>query len=181
MRWPWSRREASNGDAPALAASPDHAKVVALQGLQQGGVVLWGDYELTVLGRLDLMEDGSRWTELIVADGQGTRCWVGVESDAASPVTFWYELPGGQLESGSVGDPELGVGGVTYRLDERGTASFTAVGSTGTAASGSADWVDYHADGGQLLGCERFGDEWEVHLGQVVPPSELTIRPGAGA
>lgn len=181
MGWPWRRRDARGADTHVAPSSGEAAQLTALQCLREGDAVVWGEYELTVQGRVDFEEDGSRWTELHVDDGQGTRCWVGIEPGVSSPITFWYELPGEQVESGSVGDAELGVGGVTYRRGERGRATFTAVGSTGTAPSGCVDWVDYRAADGRLLGCERFDDGWQAHLGQVVPPAELTTCSGPDA
>lgn len=178
MGWPWRRRDERPNEPLPLSPSEDDPNVAALQRLQPGDVVVRGDLEFTVQGRVDLEEDGSRWVEFLV-DGGGTRCWLGVEPGTPSPVTFWYGIPRERVESGAVGDAELVIGGLTFRRGEKGKASFTATGSTETPPRGSAEWVDYGADDGKLLGCERFGGDWEVHVGEVVEPSELTTRAGA--
>jgi|SRR5690625_1182250 len=148
-----------------------------LRQLQNGDVVEYLGHNWFVRGRIDFNEDGYTWTEYMFDDAESKQ-WLSVEEDESFEVALWRSIPLGDIEQGEVGDRDVIVGGVAYRLQERGTARFTADGSTGTAANGTAQYVDYKSVDGKLLGFEQWGSSWEVSVGEVVQPWELTVYPG---
>lgn len=140
-----------------------------------GGIVARDGRDFVVRGTLDLVQDGYRWVEHFLDDVQQKR-WLSVEDDEGLQVAMWEGAALADLEQGAPGDREVRLAGRSYRLDERGTATFTATGTTGTAPNGTAEYVDYEAADGALLSFERFGGQaWEVGVGEPVSPSELTI------
>ena len=70
---------------------------------------------------------------------------------------------------------------MTYELEERGQANYTAEGSTGTAGGGKVEYADYSSDGDKALSFERFGADasWEVGVGTVISEHLLDVYPRA--
>jgi hypothetical protein len=168
----------SRGPADVIAES-DLASVEPLRRLQVGDVVGYEGAMLFVRGRLDFDEEGYRWTEHFL-DDDTTRRWLTVEEDEGFEVSLWRSIAAGDVEQGGAGDRDVIVGGVAYRLQEKGSASFRASGATGTAPQGTAEYADYaSADGKHLLGFEKFGSTWEASLGEPLQPWELTVYPGS--
>ncbi|HEY1133245.1 MAG TPA: DUF4178 domain-containing protein [Nocardioides sp.] len=169
---------AARGPSDVIAES-DLASVEPLRRLRVGDVVGYEGAMLFVRGRLDFDEEGFTWTEHFL-DDDTTRRWLTVEEDEGFQVSLWRSLAAGDVEQGTAGDRDVIVGGIAYRLQEQGNASFRASGSTGTAPQGTAGYADYaSADGKHLLGFEKFGSTWEASLGEPVQPWELTVYPGS--
>lgn len=156
----------------------DQHKVAAdaLRMLQNGDVVEYLGHNWFVRGRIELDEDGYRWTEHMLDDAE-TRRWLCVEDGEGFEVSLWHAIALGDIEQGSVGDRDVIVGGVAYRLQERGTARFTASGATGTSAEGTVEYADYKSVDGGLLGFEKWGAGWLPSIGEVLQPWELTVYP----
>ncbi|MFW6772813.1 DUF4178 domain-containing protein [Nocardioides sp. CPCC 205120] len=176
-----TRKPATTGSRPPgdVIAENDLASVEPLRRLRVGDIVEYQGAMLFVRGRLDFDESGYTWTEHFLDDAEARR-WLSVEDDEGFEVSLWRSIPAGDVEQGAPGDRDVIVGGVAYRLQERGSASFRAQGSTGTAPQGTAEYVDYaSADGKQLLGFENFGGSWEASLGEPLQPWELTVYPGS--
>jgi hypothetical protein len=142
--------------------------------LKPGDVVNLDGADFIVEGTLRFEQDGFRWEEHRLVDGERSR-WLSVEDDEGLEVVVWDRAPAGELEPGA---KRLSHEGVDYELLERGSASFTAEGSTATAPSGRAEYVEYAA-GERRLAFERFGEEagWELGTGAVVSEHALDIYP----
>lgn len=150
----------------------------ALRALRNGDVVEYLGHTWFVRGRVDHDEQGYRWTDHMLDDAD-TKRWLSIEDDESFEVSMWEGVALGAIEQGEVGDRDVIVDGVAYRLQERGTAQFRSEGATGTAPEGSAEYADYRSKDGKLLGFERFGTHWEVSLGEVLKSWELTVYPGS--
>lgn len=143
------------------------------RGLKIGDVVGYDGRDYVVRGTIRLEQSGFAWDEHLLDDTRG-RMWLSVEDDEGLELCVWDRVSGTTLEPGPA---DISHEGVDYRLQERGEATFRSEGTTGTAASGSMEYVDY-ADGGRRLSFERFGaTTWEVSRGRVVGERELTIYP----
>src|SRR3546814_10481026 len=59
-------------------------------------------------------------------------------TDTLFPYTTLFRSLG-DIDQGAAGDRDVIVAGTAYRLQERGTARFSALGSTGTAPSGRSE------------------------------------------
>lgn len=139
-----------------------------------GGVVAHAGTDHVVRGTLRFDQDGFTWVEHLLAD-VGVKRWLSIEDDEGIELAMWEAVPLGELTSGQPGDREVVLRGAVYRLDERGTARFTAEGTTGTAPSGTVEYADYDGPSG-LASFERYGGgSWEAALGSRVTPGELTI------
>ncbi|HEX8102531.1 MAG TPA: DUF4178 domain-containing protein [Solirubrobacteraceae bacterium] len=165
--------------APAgLAAGGGPARLRSdVRELRVGDVVNYAGGDYVVEGTLRLEEGGFEWAEHRLVDGPNS-LWLSVEDgDDGLECAIWERGRGLDLQPGA---RTLEHDGVTYERDERGTASFTAEGSTGTGTGGRVEYADYAA-GGRLLSFERYGDaaEWEAGLGRVVSEHELDIYPGS--
>lgn len=166
--------EAGGRSLPASRAEPLASDPRALK---PGDVVNYDGGDFIVEGTLRLEQDGFRWAEHRIVDGERSH-WLSVEEDEGLEVVIWNRSRGGSLEPGPA---TLVHDGVTYELDERGHANFTAEGSTGTAGGGRVEFVDYEA-GDRRLSFERYGDEsgWEMGLGQKISEHVLDIYPSRG-
>ncbi|MGH3434270.1 MAG: DUF4178 domain-containing protein, partial [Thermocrispum sp.] len=71
--------------------------------------------------------------------------------------------------------------GVTFQLDEAGTARFAGEGTTGLDASGSVRYRDYTGPDGARLSLEDFGTgTWCASRGEVLARAEVRVFPAAG-
>lgn len=173
------RREAARRRPPEdVIGGVDKHEADQLRMVANGDVISYQGTQWFVRGRLDLDEHGYRWTEHLLDDAS-TRRWLTVEDDESFEVTLWHGIAEGDIEQGAPGDRDVIVGAVAYRLQEQGSAAFTATGSTGTAPSGTCRYADYRSADGRLLGFENFGARWEASLGERVEPFELTVFPGS--
>lgn len=162
-----------------VVAEADLASVEPLRRIRNGDLVEYEGVKLFVRGRIDFDESGYTWTEHFL-DDDTTRRWLSVEDDEGFEVALWRSLPDGDIEQGAPGDRDVIVGGIAYRRQEEGSASFTSSGSTGTAPQGTVRYADYaSADGKHLLGFENFGSRWEASLGEPLQPWELIVYPGS--
>jgi hypothetical protein len=156
---------------PALAGEPPPSDV---RSLKPGDVVHYEGGDYIVEGTLRLEQDGFEWQEHRLVD-EGRSLWLSVEDDEGLEVVVWERATGTRLEPGA---GTLDHEGVSYELDERGHARFTASGSTGTGPSGRMEFVDYEA-GERRLSFERFATDagWEVGVGRVISEHVLDIYP----
>lgn len=179
--WLLQRRK-KPGESPwqpdDVVGTADVASTEALRDLRNGDVIEYLGHKWFVRGRLDFNEEGYLWTEHLLDDADEKR-WVCVEDDEGFEVSLWHSLALGDIDQGAAGDRDVIVAGVAYRLQEQGTARFSALGSTGTAPSGNVDYADYKSKDGKLLGFEKFGSSWEASVGEVLQPFELTVFPGS--
>lgn len=136
-----------------------------------GAILNYGGSSHVVRGSLELSQGPFRWWEHLV-DGGADGSWFGVEEDEGEVIlTWWRKLPG----SFEPANPMV-VDGVEYWEEERGTARYTAIGTTGLPPEGSTDFVDYKSGDGRLLGLERYGDSsWEASTGIRILPGEIDV------
>ena len=140
-----------------------------------GDVIRFDGRDFIVRGTIRFDQDGSEWQEHFLDDVEVKR-WLSVEEDEGLEVALWQSVKGAELEPGA---KTVEHGGKTYELDEKGSARFTALGTTGTTPSGRVEYYDYEA-GDDLLAFERYGDGgWEVSTGRVIGEFELDIYPGS--
>lgn len=170
------QREEHRRGGEDVIASTNKAETDDLRMLTLGDIVDHHGQQWHVRGRIDFNESGYTWTEYLLDDAH-TKRWLCIEEDESFEVSMWHTIPEADIESGRAGDRNVIVAGTHYRLDEQGTAHFTATGATGTAPSGSCSYADYEAASGKLLGFENFGGSWEPALGERVQPWELTVYP----
>lgn len=145
--------------------------------LKPGDLVKTTEGDFLIRGTITF-DDGGKWYEHLLDDATGNKRWLAVENDEGLEVGLWQRAPMADIESGAPGDRAVVIRGLAYKLIERGTAKYTAVGSTGTATSGSAEYIDYEAANGALLGFEQYdGGPWEVALGRKSAAADFDIYP----
>jgi len=141
--------------------------------LKVGDVVGFEGRDYIVRGTIRLDQSGFVWAEHLLDDTR-ERVWLSVEDDEGLELCLWGRLTGSPLEPGPA---NLSHDGAEYRRHERGEATFTSEGTTGTAPTGRMEYVDYRS-GDHRLSFERFGaTTWEVSQGRVVGERELTLYP----
>lgn len=156
----------------------DHQGVTDIRTVRAGDMIDYGGQLYFVRGSLRITEDGFSWSEHFLDDARGRRVWVSVEEDPDLEVLLWTETD----EISEPGGKSLQVGGVTYKRDEDGTASYTSEGTTTVAERGRVEYVDYEGPDGKALSFERFdGGEWEAGLGETLPLAGLRVYPAGSS
>ncbi|MFZ2530321.1 MAG: DUF4178 domain-containing protein [Rhodococcus sp. (in: high G+C Gram-positive bacteria)] len=139
-----------------------------------GDIISYAGIDHVVRGTITLDEEGYRWYEHLL-DGSTGRRWLTVENDEGElEMALWMRREGTGLEPGG----DVILDDRVYRQIERGTARFTAEGTTGTAPTGTVDYADYAtADRTGLLAFERWArtSSWEVSTGRAVTRVELGV------
>jgi hypothetical protein len=171
----WTRRQAAaTAAAPPVDPLRKDARGIDPRRIKVGDVVAHEGRDFLVRGTLAFDQDGFVWHEHHL-DDTTTRRWLSVEDDEELELCLWQAVSAPDLAPGAA---EVEHDGVTYRREEQGRATFTATGSTGTAPSGTVEYVDYEA-GARRLSFERYGasGDWEVAVGEVVNERTLDIYP----
>ncbi len=167
------RAAASSGPPPDPLA-PDMVRSDPRR-ITVGDVIRFDGRDFIVRGSIRFDQDGFEWQEHFLDDVEEKR-WLSVEDDEGLEIGYWTAVKGADLQPGP---KTLDYEGRTYQLDEKGSARFTAVGTTGTGPSGRVEYYDYEA-GDDLLAFERYGEgDWEVATGRTVGEYELDIYPGS--
>jgi Domain of unknown function (DUF4178) len=139
-----------------------------------GDIISYAGIDHVVRGTIVLTEGGMTWREHLL-DGSTGRRWLTVEDDEGElEMTLWMRREGTGLSP----DGDVILDDRVHRQIERGRASYTAEGTTGTPPSGSVDYADYAtADGTGMIAFERWAptQSWEVSTGRSVTLDELTV------
>lgn len=145
--------------------------------LQIGDIVQYLDTDWFVEGKLTYNSSGYTWLEYLLQDQDRIR-WLSVEEDDQVEVSFLEPVQG--LDIPGTPPNSLPYNGVTYQLDESGTAQMTREGSTLNRQGEFCHYYDYQGPSGERLSIEDWGDEREVTQGKRIRPSALTLLPGDG-
>lgn len=169
-----SRRSASRpgtGRVDPLAEGPGLYDPFAIG---VGDIVSYAGIDHVVRGSITLEEGGVNWHEHLL-DGSTGRRWLTVEEDEGElEMALWMRREG----TGLTPDGDVVLDDRVHRQIERGRASFTAEGATGTPPRGSVDYADYAtADGVGMIAFERWAptQSWEVSTGRSVTRGELVV------
>lgn len=148
---------------------------IDVRDISPGAVVAFEGKDWLVRGTLTMREDGYVWKEHLLDDAT-TKRWLSVEDDEELEIALWEAVKGAALEPGPA---TVEHDGIRYRLDEHGTAAYTALGTTGTPENGSVEYWDYEA-GDRLLGFERYsGQTWEVAVGRTLDERGVDVYPSS--
>lgn len=152
----------------------DYPEVYDPHKIGVGDIITYAGIDHVVRGSITLDEGGSIWHEHLL-DGSTGRRWLTVEDDEGElEMTLWMRREGTGLEPGG----DVILDDKVHRQIERGTAKFTAEGTTGTPPTGTVDYADYEtADKTGLLAFERWArtQSWEVSTGRAVTRGELSV------
>ncbi len=139
-----------------------------------GDIITYAGIDHVVRGTIVLGEGGITWREHLL-DGSTGRRWLSVEDDEGElELTLWMRREG----TGLTPEGDVILDDRVHREIERGKASYTAEGTTGTPPSGSVDYADYAtSDGTDMIAFERWAptQSWEVSTGRSVTRGELTV------
>jgi hypothetical protein len=176
----YTAEQESRNRAASVAAPRDPLATESVRSdprrITVGDVIRFDGRDFIVRGTIRFDQDGFQWQEHFLDDVEVKR-WLSVEDDEGLQIGFWTALKGADLQPGP---KTIEHGGKTYELDEKGSARFTAAGTTGTGPSGRVEYYDYEA-GDDLLSFERYGEgDWEAATGRTVGEYELDIYPGSG-
>ena len=164
-------RRAPHRRVDPLADQPD---VYDPHGIGVGDVVTYAGIDHVVRGTIVLQEGGMTWREHLL-DGSTGRRWLTVEDDEGElEMTLSMRREG----TGLVPDGEVVLDERVHHQIERGRATYTAEGTTGTPESGAVDYADYATrDRTGLIAFERWAatQSWEVSTGRRVTRDELTV------
>lgn len=168
------RAVAGSAPAPLAAGQAPGGEPSDVRRLKPGDVVNHDGRDYIVEGTVRLEQGGSRWDEHRLVDA-GDSIWLSVEDDEGLEIVVWDRRKGTGLEPGP---QTVDVDGVSYALDERGTANFTSEGVTGMSPGGRLEYADYEA-GDKRLAFERGvgEDSWEVSVGVAISEAMIDIYP----
>ncbi|WP_312098065.1 DUF4178 domain-containing protein [Corynebacterium dentalis] len=177
------RNEERGGNAQARTpkdpfAEVDGASRFSPKNIAPGAIIRHGQTDYVVRGSLEINQGPYVWHEHMVDGGNGSR-YFSVEVDEGTLELILWEKSPSSTEQEPPSETE--VNGVRFRESERGPAHYRSTGTTGLDASGDMRYVDYEATGAddsRRLSYEKFGDApWEISLGHVIYPGELTVYP----
>lgn len=142
--------------------------------LKAGDIIDLMGESLVVRGSLRMREGGYQWTEHLIDNPTGGKCWLSVEEDPDLEVVLWTEVDSPAPEPGP---RRIEFDGVTYQLDEAGNAQYTSEATTGLADGGTVHYYDYEGPDDQRLSYEdyRGSGSYEVATGRVLARQEITI------
>lgn len=168
-------RSTNKGKRPArVDPLADYPEIYDPHKIGVGDIITYAGIDHVVRGTIKLDEEGYIWHEHLL-DGSTGRRWLTVEDDEGElDMTLWMRREGTGLEPNG----DVILDDKVHRQIERGTAKFTAEGTTGTAPSGTVDYADYAtADKTGLLAFERWArtQSWEVSTGRAVTRGELSV------
>ena len=155
-----------------------HGNEDLLYGLKVSDVVAYHARDWVVRGTLRFDDGGYTWAEHLISDAREQH-WLSVEDDEGISVSLWQRVPRTEVD-GEPGDRTVTHAQVGYTLHEDGQAAYTAEGTTGTASSGTARYVDYRGPDDKRLSFEQFGKDWEVSVGHTVLPRTVDVFPRSG-
>ena len=155
-----------------------HGNEDLLYGLKVGDVVGYHARDWVVRGTLRFDSGGYTWAEHLISDARDQH-WLSVEDDEGISVSLWQRVPRTDVD-GDPGARSVTHADVAYKLHEDGQATYTAEGTTGTAPSGTARYVDYRGPDDKRLSFEQFGRDWEVSVGHTVLPRAVDVFPRSG-
>ena len=174
--WWWLQQRNRSTSGAGAAADPlrKDSRGIDPRRIKVGDVVAHEGRDFLVRGTLEFDQDGFRWQEHHL-DDTSVRRWLSVEDDEELELCLWTAVDAPDL---TPGPGELQWDGTTFVRKEQGRATFRATGATGTAETGTVDYVDYAA-GDRRLSFERYGSagDWEVGVGEVVNERTLDIYP----
>lgn len=130
--------------------------------------------EKRIRGKVAYKEGEYVWVEYFLSDVS----WLGADKDEGDRLIVWKRQPSAGLEP--KGKAPRALNGVLYLYGERGTATYSAEGNTGSlTGEGSVEYVDYTGPDGRYLSLERYdGDQdWEVSVGERVSIDQLRYTP----
>ncbi|MGH4001670.1 MAG: DUF4178 domain-containing protein, partial [Pseudonocardiaceae bacterium] len=169
-----SRSAAKSAPAPRVDPLANEPDVYDPHKIGVGDIVTYGGIDHVVRGTIVLDEGGITWREHLL-DGSTGRRWLTVEDDEGDlEMTLWMRREGTGLSP----DGDVILDDRVHRQIERGRATYTAEGTTGTPPSGSVDYADYAtSDGTGMIAFERWAptQSWEVSTGRSVTRGELTV------
>ncbi len=145
--------------------------------LAPGDVVAFEGEQWVVRGTLTLTEGSDRWHEHLMDTGN-LRRYLSVEpGEGELYMVLWRRVLAPELSPGAA---RVEYDGRTWTRAENGRASFTAIGTTGTAPSGFIEYFDYAAgddpDAPERLSFERTsGAGWDVSIGRRVTNADLDV------
>jgi hypothetical protein len=177
----YRKRQAEQAEAAKVATKPQdpfaqgHGNEDLLYGLKVSDVIGYHARDWMVRGTLRFEDGGYTWAEHLISDARDQH-WLSVEDDEGIAVALWQRVPPNEVD-GKPGDRSVTHAQVAYQLHEEGEARYTSEGTTGTAPSGTSRYVDYHGPDDRRLSFERFGEQWEVSVGQTVLPRALDVFP----
>ena len=170
------RRNLARAAGPRRRVDPlaDEPDVYDPHAIGVGDVITYAGVDHVVRGTIVLEEGGMTWREHLL-DGSTGRRWLTVEDDEGDlEMTLWMRREGTNLTP----DGDVILDDRVHRQIERGRATYTAEGTTGTPPSGTMEYADYAtADKTGQLAFERWAptQSWEVSTGRSVSRGELTV------
>lgn len=145
--------------------------------LESGDMI---DYEGTsyfVTVKYILEENGWRWYEYRLDDGEGNELWFTAEDDdGVVKTTIYTPVKAPELEPGS---ERLSFQGKEYVLEESGTAAGTMETRQDSRSGLQCRYWDYVTeDETEYLSLEKWNDSLEVSIGKPVNEFEYELYPG---
>lgn len=169
-----SLHDLRNEEARRLDPDADNEDVYGnARNLDVGDIFEVAGKSYVVRGVVDLKEGGFTWKEVLL-DSVDTKKWLSIEEDPDLEVVLWTE----SAVSVEPGARTITHEGVSYDLEENGTAKYAGSGTTGLK-TGNVEYYDYEGTSGQRLSFERYdGGTWEAGTGEIVRPGVYKIYPG---
>lgn len=129
-----------------------------------------------VVGVVTCKQSGSpAWLAVLLDDG----VWLSFEPGVRSEFSRWKEIPRGEVKMPGGDQLEVVYGGVTYKRNDFGYATYVSAGDTGLRDSGELEFAEFRSpDGEQSLSFEKYDDnDFSLSVGESMLASALTRYP----
>ncbi len=153
-----------------------------LRDVRPNDVVQHGGRDYLVEGVIHYDEDGHTWRGARLADG-GQERWMIVGLERGATMTVRMLDPTRELDLSGYPPETVQLGGTTYKLGGRGTATASFQGDleglpSQTGAEGGAArcrWWKYTAAGEGTLVVEQWGETYRALRGETVRPDDVDL------
>jgi hypothetical protein len=176
----WIGYRVNRDRRPALPAPESTALLErTLKDVRPNDIVQHDGKDYLVEGVITYDEDGHTWRCARMVDA-GVETWLLVGLERGGPLTTRMLTPSA-LEVTGYPTEAIDKGGVSYKLDKRGTATATFQGdlpgmpSPGEGGSVRCRWWKYTAVGEKVLIVEQWGEAYRAMAGETVKEGDVEL------
>lgn len=156
-------------------SKPEAPKVVPRNffNIQVGDVITYDEIDYVVKQVYEYNENGYRWMDYHLVDGN-EEIWLGVDDDDGIELSVYKEV----LWEDNTFPKKIVHQGVTYYLEEHGTARVVNKSDYTDTKVVPVEYADYEDEAGEkYLSLERWGQDFEASVGYSIKQHHVKIFP----
>jgi hypothetical protein len=149
-----------------------------LTNIKYGDFILYFDEEYEVIAVINWVEEGVSWKEYRLKK-DGKSFYINVENDEGDIIAYFYTVTNDLTISSTPPDNKILYNGITYELEEKGTAMGMVESKAGNQTYKAKYWdFEDTKNEDNVLSIEKFSDNIETSTGVRLIESKIDILPG---